>query len=492
VCQSTHCVDSVCCDSLCDGQCEACNLAIKGQCAALSSGQPVGNRIPCDNSGSVCGAKCMGARSCTYPDSSARCADKTGCIDAATSIQGLGCDGAGSCSVPLPQVCVSPYVCNMNTDGQCGNAVYTQLDVSDSFTCAVVSDGTLRCWGDNSYGQLGLSGNQIHTVPFVVPNVSNARAVATGWLFACALLRDGQVNCWGYNCNGGLGCPFDPSAPNGQKCTPLNSGSGALQIDAGTENTCTRMADGTVKCWGRNDRGQVGDGTGGIIASCGDTNINRFAPTGVYGIQAVVDIGVGPWHSCAALSNGRLKCWGDNGAGQLGTGDGVSHWVPAQVVGIDGASASSYAVSVAVSAGSTCSIMRDGRIQCFGLNDSGQLGNGVLTNSPIPVRTQPPLLASAVAIGNAATCALASTNSVQCWGSGNFGQLGNGSFVGSMSPVTAAIPASVALASIFSKSNYFCALDAAGKILCWGDNTYGQLGNGTTISSSVPVEVASP
>jgi len=402
----------------------------------------------------------------------------------------MGCDGKGACSAPLTQTCSAPDVCNVNTDGKCGRPIYVHLAVGEYSACAVVSDGTLRCWGDNSYGELGLVGSQVRTIPVPVPGVSNARTVTVGWLHGCALLRDGQVDCWGYNCNGSAGCSFDSSLPH-QWCTPKSAGSPVAQISAGSETSCVRLLDGTVECWGRNDVGQTGDGTFGFINHCGDTNIDRFDPVTTVGIRDSVDVVSAPWHGCAVVADGSLRCWGKNSDGQLGTGDTTAHLTASPVVGIDGAGDDSFAVSVTAAAQHTCALMRDGSIRCFGLNTSGQLGVPGVEVSLGPVLTHPGLSASFVAAGYGYTCAVVS-GSVACWGSNGFGQLGGGTFVDSPSPVVARLPAGVSVATVHAKHAFTCALSVDGRIFCWGQNYAGQLGIGTTADSAVPVEVAAP
>ncbi len=492
-CQSTHCVDQLCCESACDGQCQACSLVSGGTCTTLLSGQPVGKRTPCTNAGAVCGGSCTGSAGCTYPDSTTPCGATSGCIDSTTWQAGTACDGYGACSPPINVTCSPPDVCNVNTDGRCGKATYTQVGLSDSHTCAVVSDGTLRCWGDNSYAQLGVAGLAPRATPTLVPNLENVSAVTAGWLFTCVLLRSDQVSCWGYDCNGGLGCPWDRESPH-QTCIPLASGSKVTEIHAGAEHACARTASGSVQCWGRNDHYQVGDGTTpASISGCGDTNSNRFGPVSVKGVAGAVGLAVNWWHGCAVLGSGAIRCWGGNDNGSVGNGDTVQHATSVVPRGLDGAA--HQAVAVATGIDHSCALLRDGSIQCFGANGRGQLGDGTTQRSLVPISLSAPVSARGIAAGAGFTCALSDTSTIQCWGAGTGGELGNGAWLDSPVPVAVRFPESgvgITFSSLVTKIGHTCALTTAGSLWCWSGNSSGQLGDGTTAASNLPVEVPSP
>jgi alpha-tubulin suppressor-like RCC1 family protein len=488
-CDSNHCVDGVCCESECRSQCQTCfGKGAVGRCTTLTGGQPVGAREPCVNAGSLCGGSCQGKPDCSYADSTVGCDKQSGCLDRVTRREGTACDGKGSCSVPQTRACQSPEVCNVNTDGDCGPPVFTSVSVSERHSCAVVSDATLRCWGSNDLGQLGIPGAVIQRTPGAVPDRQNAASVAAGWGNTCVLLRDGRVICWGTDYNGDSGCPNPAHVYGPMQCDTFPSGSGMVEIASGGEHGCSRKFDGSLQCWGRNDFGEVGDGTSGLPGS--GLNPHRYTPVAVPGIRQAVAITVGVWHSCAALGTGSVLCWGNNDTGNLGTGDTKSYAVPTPVVGLD--SAAGGAISVTAAAGHTCALMRDGSVSCFGDNALGQLGDGSTQASFVPVRVAGLGSVTAVAAGGHHTCAVVRSGSVVCWGRGTEGQLGQGALVSSETPVTVELPPNVAIRSIASKYHHTCALSDEGKIWCWGANGDGRLGDGTIENSDLPVAVPMP
>ncbi|MBN1607596.1 MAG: hypothetical protein JW940_13245 [Polyangiaceae bacterium] len=489
-CESIHCIDGVCCDSDCLGQCQTCaQQGRRGRCTVLASGQPVGKRTACTNAGLPCGGSCLGEPECSYPDETVGCRSEVGCVDRVTLKEGMACDGRGSCSVALTRTCRSPEVCNVNTDGDCGPPVYTEISAGEVHSCAVVSDGTLRCWGSNLYGQLGVDAGALLTTPRAVPGQENVKSVAVGWAHTCVLFRDGTVKCWGADYNGNIGCPNPTATFDPMQCTAFPSGSTVVEIAGGGEHACARKSDGTLECWGRNDYGAVGDGTSGLAAS--GLNPHRYTPVAVLGIQDAIAITTGIWHSCAVSGSGAVLCWGYNGLGNLGTGDTTDHAVPAPVVTL-GDSNVGAALAVSASCCHTCALMQDGAIRCFGSNEFGQLGDGTTLESHVPVSVTGLDSATAVAVGFEHTCALIGTGSVLCWGMGTSGQLGQGADSSSLVPAPVELGSKLAVTAISSKGSHTCVLTEIGGIWCWGANDYGQLGDGTLSSSNVPVTVPMP
>ena len=313
----------------------------------------------------------------------------------------------------------------------------TRVVTGDGHTCALVGDNpnaTVQCWGLGDSGQRGDgSFNTISTVPGPVVGITGAVGVATRGYHSCALLgADGTVWCWGRNVDGQLGngtrAPVD-CAQRGVPCgssTPVQASgiTGAVAVIAGGYHTCALFGDGSAQCWGRNDDGQLGDGT----FTTSSTAVRVGNLTGAAALTG------GFYHTCAVLSDFTVQCWGRNAEGQLGNGTTVGTRAPDRVAGLPSASA--------VSGGfhHTCALLSDQTVQCWGENLDGQLGDGTTTSSSTPVPVRGITGAVAVSAGVLHSCALLSNGTVKCWGAvgagHGFGQLGNGTATGSATPVT--------------------------------------------------------
>jgi alpha-tubulin suppressor-like RCC1 family protein len=314
----------------------------------------------------------------------------------------------------------------LNSQGQLGDGTFNRastpilvngvinaqtLHAGAEHTCTLADGGTMQCWGTNYTGQLGdgtMGG--VALVPQAVHNIANALKAVTGGFHTCAILADRTVKCWGRNQDGQLG--------NGDSTTdvPLPGnviGLGTVaDLAGGGYHNCALMDDRTMRCWGRNVRGQVGDGT---------SNSPVTQPHPVSGMNSASLLGPGGFHSCAVLTNGTVQCWGQSDWGQVGTPGLAFSATPATVSGIGPAS------MVAGGFFHSCALLADGSVWCWGLNDHGQLGNGSTTSSAQPVRVTGIHRAVAIATGGYHTCALMADASVQCWGENDFGELGNGS-----------------------------------------------------------------
>jgi len=190
------------------------------------------------------------------------------------------------------------------------NDAQARLAAGSGHTCQVNDDGTVRCWGSNSSGQIGdgTSGTN-RRIPVPVSGLTNAVAIAAGGSHTCALLASGTVSCWGLNGDGRLGDGTQTDRPTP---VPVSGLFNAVAIATGGRHSCALLASGTARCWGSNNRGQLGDGGGGL-------DIRRLTSVPVIlenavGIAALAD------HTCALLGNGSGVCWGDNSQGQLGDG----------------------------------------------------------------------------------------------------------------------------------------------------------------------------
>jgi alpha-tubulin suppressor-like RCC1 family protein len=236
-------------------------------------------------------------------------------------------------------------------------------------TCAVV-DGGIKCWGDNSYGQLGNNSKIGSYIPVQVEGLKKGvTAIAAGNSHTCALIESG-VWCWGYNSSGQLGNNDSTRTDSSVPVTVTGLERGVTAVAAGEGHTCVIIEGGSVKCWGDNSSGQLGNGN----------RRNSLVPVQVTGLESGVTAIASVFsHTCALISGG-IKCWGDNTSGQLGIGSIIDSPIPVNVTEISGN------ISL-ISAGffHTCAAI-DGAIQCWGDNSFGQLGNNSTTNSVSPVR----------------------------------------------------------------------------------------------------------
>jgi alpha-tubulin suppressor-like RCC1 family protein len=342
-----------------------------------------------------------------------------------------------------------------------------------NFSCALLTSGAVKCWGDNTYGQLGNNSTTSSSTPVQVTDLtSGVTAVSAGHFHACALLSSGAMKCWGYNYYGQLG-----DNTTTQRLTPTqvyNLSSGVSAISAGPNFSCA-VVGGSAKCWGYNNAGQLGN----------NSTSESHTPVQVSNLTSGVSaIRTGSYQSCALLTSGAVKCWGDNQYGQLGNGTTTSSLIPVQVSGL-----TSGAASIALGGSHSCARLSSGAVKCWGSNSYGQIGNGNVSNQSSPVSVSG-LSGSVTAISadNQQTCALLSSGEIQCWGHNYWGQLGNGSTTLQAAPADV-IWQNVTATEFFGGGQHTCALTPAGGMKCWGNNTSGQLGNGTTISNLVAVDV---
>ena len=385
-------------------------------------------------------------------------------------------------------------------------------------TCVVLVQGEVKCWGENGGGFLGLGdsehrGDDPGEMGDALPAVdlgtgAVAVAVTSGLHHECAVLADGAVKCWGGNYSGELGLGDierrgdDPDGMgDGLPTVDLGTGRTATAVTVGISHSCALLDNRSVKCWGGNNVGQLG---------LGDADSRGDEPGEMGDQLPAVDLGTGRTatalssndsHTCALLDDGSVKCWGRNGAGQLGRGDTDPRGDDPDEMGdhLPPIDLGSGRTALAVSTGSQhcCALLDDGSVKCWGA-DGGRLGLGDIEgrgDDPGEMGDQLPPVdlgtgATAVAMSAGAhhACAILTTGAIKCWGAGDYGTLGNGgqTVVGrspdemgdALAPVD--VGSGVQPTVVAASLQISCVGFSQGQLKCWGGNQYGQLGLGDT------------
>jgi len=386
----------------------------------------------------------------------------------------------------------------------------------DDHSCALLTDATVECWGENAYGQLGsgsatgpdtcmpdLMSLACATAAVKVSGLKGVIAVAAGSDHTCALISNGTVECWGVNNLGQLGngtatghasclglpCETAPVAVSGL--------TNATAISAGGDFTCALLSGGTVKCWGDNELAELGAGGSTGPDTCGSFPCAE-KPIAVAGLSGVEAISAGDVFACALLSGGTVECWGYNDDGELGNGTSTGPDAcgtsacgtsPALVSGLTGVAA------ISAASNSACALLSGGTVKCWGDNLFGAVGDGSSTGpatckSTDPCATTPvavPGLSGVTALsGGLANCALLTGGTVECWGTNEDGELGTGTtgpgacgaYACSTAPVV--VTGLTGVTSIAAGNDHVCVIASGGAVECWGYNALGDVGDGTS------------
>ncbi|MGZ3455968.1 MAG: hypothetical protein ACXVEF_40555 [Polyangiales bacterium] len=476
-----------------------CSPPTDSYCPGAPSGPCVNTMTDRDNCGG-CGMSCPPTQSCIA--GSCDCASGLAlcggvCVD--TSSDPLHCGGCGkTCSV-----CIA---------GECSSV--TSLALGYDHSCAVMGGGSVRCWGINWSGVLGYTTTETckvsspcSTRPKAVPGLSGVASMALGYMHSCALGTDGTVRCWGDNAYGQLG---DGTTTNRTSPTSITGLADVTQLVAGDFHTCARLKDGTVRCWGRNHAGQVGSATSDSCSGSAGASSCAKSPTAVPGAASVVEIATGNAHTCARTSGGATLCWGSNAFSQLGYTSSTTCPVPGLTFDCsDTATAVPTLTKVAQLAlggqgsteGHTCTRHDDGTVECWGSNMRAQLGAKTTTTCAISGTTlacsKTPISVSGltgvtqISASGSFTCARRTDGSVDCWGADGEQQLGRTytelctipsdyepcSYVpGPVEGVTGAV-------EVVAGGQHACARLSDGGVWCWGLGLFGELG---TVPASKP------
>jgi len=367
-----------------------------------------------------------------------------------------------------------------------GGHRFEQLSAGAQHTCGVTAGKQALCWGWNGTGQLGDGTTQERMVPTPVATTQRFSVIAVnagsntgtggtqlGDGSTCALTEAGEPYCWGFNGYGQLG---DGAQVPRLSPVPVGGGLRLSGLSLGSSATCG-MYGAAIWCWGWNDWGQLGNGT----------SFNTNTPSSVLGglTYQQVAAAINGAHSCGVGAGGTAYCWGWNSSGQLGVGLAAVPILSSTPMAVSGG-LSFQAVTTGTS--HSCGVTSVGAAYCWGLNSTGQLGDGTSANRDAPVAVVGGLVFQSLDAGGQHTCGVTNGGLAYCWGSGLQGALGNGTTVNSNTPV--AVVGGLTFQSVSAGLNHSCGLTSAGAAYCWGSNSNGVLGNGTATASTTPVAVA--
>lgn len=381
--------------------CNGCAIACPG---AVTNSTETCVASACVNTCNPGFVKC--AAGCCIPPSKAQRMDAgDGFACALTAAGGVQCWGSNSSNKLGTGAAVNTNVATPADVTGLTTGVIT-VSAGREHACAVTSTGGVKCWGSNSSGQLGsVAVTTTTATPVDVTGLTTtAAAVAAGHIFSCALLTTGSVQCWGSTALG------DGVSTTSKVPVTVSGLTNAVAIAAGYSHACALLSTGDVKCWGTNSSKQLGAIT---------TATTALAPIAVPGLTGVAAIATGRYNTCAAIASGAVKCWG-SGYTAIDTITNVSNatWITSDYT-------------------SACAVTVAGAAMCWGSNSGGQLGDGTNTSSATAAVQVSTLTTGVVSVhaGDYHACALLSTGGVKCWGEDTQGQLGNGALIPSNVPV---------------------------------------------------------
>ncbi|MFM2310082.1 MAG: hypothetical protein RLY87_2204, partial [Chloroflexota bacterium] len=363
-----------------------------------------------------------------------------------------------------------------------------RLNAGTAHTCLLKSNGTVVCWGDSAYGQTGggVLAAQTTPRPVTIGRSAAVRQIAGGWDHHCARTSDGVVTCWGDNSYGELG----DGTTGTSAATPVVASviEGSMHIAVGWHHACSITTDRTVVCWGWNSQRQLGN----------SVTVDAVTPQVVFDVVGAKQLALGATHACAVLQTGKVMCWGGNSYGQLGQGN-TNTYTKAIGVALTGVT------SISASNNHTCAVTSTRNVYCWGANTYGQSGGTVMTSnvlSPTLIKrsgaSAPLTLANVAGVETSTghSCAYDTAGAVYCWGDNFYGQLAKDPATVFSSAIAASVSgfassADTRVVELALGEKHTCALQANDTIKCWGNNQYGQLGNGATGTTVVttPVEV---
>jgi len=381
-------------------------------------------------------------------------------------------------------VAVIVTACSNGTGPSGGAGLTGRLAAGNNFTCALNHAGAAFCWGQGASGQLGNGAESESPAPVHVQGGPYV-ALTAGENAACGLRFDGAVECWG----------AVPSKCCGQTLGDLPVPTAVIapvafsHVSLGAGAACGVGRDGRAYCWGIDFNGALGNG---------EQSDTALPPVPIAGRHAFVSVSTGVFGGCGLDADGAAWCWGANLFGELGIGSSDGTVVATEPVAVAGGL---RFTQLSVGAAYACGVTTAGLTECWGINEAGQLGDGTDADQAAPA---PVAGASFVAVFAGGknnvidhTCGLDAAGAASCWGANHQGQLGAASdttcSIGQPLPCAlapVAVQGGLAFRTLALGNSHTCGMVADGHVYCWGLNTSGQLGDGTTTTSGTPVLAA--
>jgi len=363
---------------------------------------------------------------------------------------------------------------------------FVVLTAGRDHTCGLTPNGAAYCWGRNDVGQLGIGAadESPHPIPLRVSGSLEFKFITANGNHTCGLTATGVAYCWGENKFGQLG---SSSLTPAESPVQVSGNIRFRSLSAGATHTCGIATSGTTYCWGGNWHGQLGIGTmdGEDRYPCCRTSPGRVG--GGFSFSSVQSGGI---HTCGLIVSGEAYCWGNHkNFGQLGTGDADLRDRPAPVPVFGGHRFVSLSVGIP-----SCGVLLNGEAYCWGGGDVPELGiksNLEPFDRPVPISYD--LAFEKISSSAFFACGIATGGHLYCWGHNRHGQIGNGSTENVSFPqrISKELKFRLVAAGGNEFSGHACGISTDGRALCWGDNRWGQLGNGSTAQATRPTLVAS-
>ena len=361
--------------------------------------------------------------------------------------------------------------------------VFLQVSAGDAHSCGVTADNRAFCWGQNEAGQLGNNNPDGSSVPIAVTGGLHFLQVSAGVSYRCGVATDNRAYCWGRNTfgvlgNGSMQQSFQPVAVAG--------GHRFRQVSAGYFHTCGVTTTDTAFCWGNNRYGQLGDSS--------EFN-RRLRPVPVAGGLRFRSVSAGGisdrGHTCGVTLGNRGYCWGYGSDGQIGDGKTFQRRRPRAVAGglrfrelvAGGAHSAAFASH-------SCGVTTDDRAYCWGSNDRGQLGDGTTVTRLKPTAVAGNIGFSKISGGGDHTCGVTTGRAAYCWGYNVYGELGDAGPLGDDEPrLPTLVVGGLQFGLVSAGRVHSCGVTTENRAYCWGNGVAGELGDGTSATTSTPVAV---